>query len=221
MYLSCFRILYSHAMNTNCRIEIKENKCDVKDRKKENTNKQKGTKVSWKFKSSKFSYGKPDLNFLMENLISVVRNICEITKNVQMLSFLQDINYEGPNHEQCKKQLELMEKHGLTEGPLYKVLQFRLTQVPARGEIKNENIDIHPYKKPKIDMDVKPKVEADIKIKTEPIEEFNRSIEIITNMNVPARPQVCNIGYDLFQLLKTEKTNSLSVKGFFWTRKYL
>jgi len=83
-----------------------------------------------------------------------------------------------------------MEKHGLTEGPLYKVLQFRLTQVPARGEIKNENIDIHPYKKPKIDMDVKPKVEADIKIKTEPIEEFNRSIEIITNMNVPARPQL-------------------------------
>ena len=93
--------------------------------------------------------------------------------------------------------------------------------VPARGEIKNENIDIHPCKKPKIEKDVKPKVEADIKIKTEPIEEFNRSIGIITNMNVPARPQVCNIGYDLFQLLKTEKTNSLSVKGFFWTRKYL
>ena len=58
--------------------------------------------------------------------------------------------------------------------------------VPARGEIKNENIDIHPLKKPKIETDAKPKVEADIKIKTKPIEEFNRSIEIITNMNVPA-----------------------------------
>ena len=58
--------------------------------------------------------------------------------------------------------------------------------VPARGEIKNENIDIHPFKKPKIETDAKPKVEADIKIKTKTIEEFNRSIEIITNMNVPA-----------------------------------
>ena len=64
--------------------------------------------------------------------------------------------------------------------------------VSARGEIKNENIDIHPYKKPKIEMDVKPKVEADIKIKTKPIEESNRSIEIITNMNVPANGEIRN-----------------------------
>ena len=70
----------------------------------------------------------------MENLITVVKNICEITKNVQMVSFLQDINYKGPNHEDCKKQLELMEKHGLTEGPLYKVLQFRLTQEAPKPE---------------------------------------------------------------------------------------
>ena len=64
--------------------------------------------------------------------------------------------------------------------------------VPARGEIKNENIDIHPCKKPKIEMDVKPKVDADIKIKTEPIEEFNNSIGIITNMNVPANGEIQN-----------------------------
>ena len=64
--------------------------------------------------------------------------------------------------------------------------------VPARGEIKNENIDIHPCKKPKIEMDVKPKVDADIKIKTEPIEEFNNSIGIITNMNVPAYGEIQN-----------------------------
>ena len=64
--------------------------------------------------------------------------------------------------------------------------------VPARSEIKNENIDIHPFKKPKIETDVKPKVEADIKIKTEPIEEFNRSIEIITKMNVPANGEIQN-----------------------------
>ena len=88
-----------------------------------------------------------------------------------MVSFLQDINYKGPSHEDCKKQLELMEKHGNTEGPLYKLLQFRLTQETPKPEPR------------------------------------------------PARPQVCNIGYDLFQLLKTEKTNSLFVKGFFSTRK--
>ena len=64
--------------------------------------------------------------------------------------------------------------------------------VSARGEIKNENIDNHPYKKPKIEMDVKHKVEVDIKIKTEPIEEFNRSIEIITNMDVPANGEIQN-----------------------------
>ena len=62
--------------------------------------------------------------------------------------------------------------------------------VPAR--IKNENIDIHPFKKPKIEKDVKPKIEADIKIKTEPIEEFNRSIDIVTNMNVSANVEIKN-----------------------------
>ena len=35
--------------------------------------------------------------------------------------------------------------------------------------------------------DVKPKFKAEFKIKIEPIEEFNRNMEIITNMSVPAK----------------------------------
>ena len=35
--------------------------------------------------------------------------------------------------------------------------------------------------------DVKPKLEAEFKVKIEPVEEFNRNMEIITNMSVPAK----------------------------------
>ena len=61
--------------------------------------------------------------------------------------------------------------------------------VPASVEIKNENIDVPKIEmevQPKIETDVKPKFDSDIKIKIEPIEEFNRGMGIITNMNVPA-----------------------------------
>ena len=95
----------------------------------------------------------------------------EVIANVPPEYHCPPVSFEGPSHEDCKKQLELMEKHGNTKTPLYKLLQFRLTQETPKPEPR------------------------------------------------PARPQVCNIGYDLFQLLKTEKTNSLFVKGFFSTRK--
>ena len=64
----------------------------------------------------------------MENLISVVNIIYEVAKNKQMVSFLQDINYEGPSPEDCKKQCEIMEAVGNTEGPLYQLLKMRSTQ---------------------------------------------------------------------------------------------
>ena len=58
--------------------------------------------------------------------------------------------------------------------------------VPVTAEIQEDNI-YSPSKRPRmeseikaqIEADVKPKFEADIKIKIEPVEEFNRSMEII------------------------------------------
>ena len=55
-----------------------------------------------------------------------------------------------------------------------------------------------PTKKPKMEWDikdqfyVKPEFKADINIKIEPIKEFNRSMEIITEMNVPVNVEIKN-----------------------------
>ena len=62
---------------------------------------------------------------------------------------------------------------------------------PANCEIKNEKIEV-PYKKPKIEMYVKPKIETEFQAKSESIEEFNRGMEIIGNMNVPANFEIKN-----------------------------
>ena len=51
-----------------------------------------------------------------------------------MVSFLQDINYKGPSAEDCKKQCEIMEAVGNTEGPLYKLLKMRSTQDTPKPE---------------------------------------------------------------------------------------
>ena len=64
--------------------------------------------------------------------------------------------------------------------------------------VKPENVYVVPPKKPKMEwdikdqFDVKPKFEADINIKIEPIKEFNRSMEIITKMNVPVNIEIKN-----------------------------
>ena len=58
--------------------------------------------------------------------------------------------------------------------------------IPVTAEIQEDNI-YSPSKRPRmeseikaqIEADIKPKFEADIKIKIEPVEEFNRSMEII------------------------------------------
>ena len=58
--------------------------------------------------------------------------------------------------------------------------------IPVTAEIQEDNI-YSPSKRPRMDSeikvqieaDVKPKFEADIKIKLEPVDEFDRSMEII------------------------------------------
>ena len=40
--------------------------------------------------------------------------------------------------------------------------------------------------------DVKPKFEAEFKVKIEPVEEFNRKMEVITKMNIPANGEIRN-----------------------------
>ena len=57
-------------MNTNCRIEIKENKCNVKERKKEKN------RITNNRKKLRFHGNLDHLIFLMEILLSVVKNIC-------------------------------------------------------------------------------------------------------------------------------------------------
>ena len=52
-------------------------------------------------------------------------------------------------------------------------------------DIQNENFYVLP-KKTKMELDIKTKFEAGIQIKIEPIEDFNRGMEIINDMNVPA-----------------------------------
>ena len=54
------------------------------------------------------------------------------------------------------------------------------------ADIQNENFYVLP-KKTKMELDIKTKFEAGIQIKIEPIEDFNRCMEIITDMNVPAK----------------------------------
>ena len=69
--------------------------------------------------------------------------------------------------------------------------------VPIEAESQDDIFYVHP-KKPKMEpdikpqSDVKPKFDPNIKIKIELIEEFNRSMGIITNMNVPVEAESQN-----------------------------
>jgi hypothetical protein len=64
--------------------------------------------------------------------------------------------------------------------------------VDANCAIKNENIEV-PFKRPKVEMDVKPKIERDFfKVKSEPIDDFNRGMEIIGSMNIPFKTEIQN-----------------------------
>ena len=58
----------------------------------------------------------------------------EVIANVPPEYHYPPVSLEGPSHEDCKKHLELMEKHGNTETPLYKLLKFRLTQETPKPE---------------------------------------------------------------------------------------
>ena len=62
---------------------------------------------------------------------------------------------------------------------------------PSNCEIKDETIEV-PYRIPKIEMYVKPKIETKFQAKSESIEEFNRGMEIIGNMNAPAHCEIKN-----------------------------
>ena len=64
--------------------------------------------------------------------------------------------------------------------------------VDANCETKNENNEV-PFKRPKVEMDVKPKIERDFfKVKSEPIDDFNRGMEIIGSMNIPFKTEIQN-----------------------------
>ena len=68
--------------------------------------------------------------------------------------------------------------------------------VNANCETKNENNEV-PFKKPKVEMDVKPKIEKDFfKVKSEPIDDFNRGIEIIGSMNSPFKTEIQNENFE-------------------------
>ena len=67
--------------------------------------------------------------------------------------------------------------------------------IPTNAEIKNENIDVS-YEKTKIEMDFKPKIEMDFRPKTEPIDDINRGMKIIDDMNIPTKirdENLCNL----------------------------
>ena len=76
--------------------------------------------------------------------------------------------------------------------------------IPFKTEIQNENFEI-PYKRPKIEMeikneriepkmamDIKPKIEADFKAKIEQIDDINRGMEIVGNMNISIKAEIQN-----------------------------
>ena len=58
----------------------------------------------------------------------------EVISNVPPEYHCPPVSFEVPSHEDCKKQLELMEKHRITETPLYELLKFRLTQETPKHE---------------------------------------------------------------------------------------
>jgi len=68
--------------------------------------------------------------------------------------------------------------------------------IPVEAESQDDISYVHP-KKPKMERDIKPEFYSDIKIKIEPIEEFNRGMGIITNMNVPASFEIKNENIDV------------------------
>ena len=74
--------------------------------------------------------------------------------------------------------------------------------IPFKTEIQDENFEF-PYKRPKIEMeiknekiepkiemDIKPKIEADFKVKIEQIDDINRGMKIVGNMNVSIKPEI-------------------------------
>ena len=65
--------------------------------------------------------------------------------------------------------------------------------------------------------DVKPKFEAEFKVKIEPVEEFNRNMEIITNMSVPAKTiEVPKVSFfDLCSKMQIIPIKKLSIKTCF------
>ena len=77
--------------------------------------------------------------------------------------------------------------------------------IPVKAEMKNRNT-YFPFENPKVESDIRikieadsvamPKLEAGIKIKIEPIEEFDRSMEIITNMIIPTNAEIKNENID-------------------------
>ena len=71
--------------------------------------------------------------------------------------------------------------------------------IPTKAEMKNGNT-YFPFENPKVKSDIRikiesdsvamPKLEAGIKIKIEPMEEFDRNMEIISNMMIPTNAEI-------------------------------
>ena len=69
--------------------------------------------------------------------------------------------------------------------------------IPVKAEMMNANT-YSPFENPESDIRIKiesdsvamPKLEAGIKIKIEPMEEFDRNMEIISNMMIPTNAEI-------------------------------
>jgi hypothetical protein len=77
--------------------------------------------------------------------------------------------------------------------------------IPVKAEMKNGN-NCFPFEDPRVESDIRikieadsvarPKLEAGIKIKIEPMEEFDRRMEMITNMIIPTNAEIKNENID-------------------------
>ena len=97
-------------------------------------------------------------------------------------------------------------------------IRFLREHVGGLFFLKSRRTFILLQKRPKMELDikaqikanVKPKFEADLKIKIEPVEEFNRGMEIIRNtLNIPVKVEIKNKAIDV--PLKRPKTEKLTI----------
>ena len=64
------------------------------------------------------------------------------------------------------------------------VFSEKSMDIPVTAEIQESNIFFSPSKRPRMKSEIKAQIEADVKIKIEPVEEFNRNMEIIKGVPI-------------------------------------